>query len=567
MIQIDKILTISHFSFFKKLLCCVFFLFYFNFISYSQSVLEANGPGNTYELINSVLAPGYTAVEAPDQCTSHPSFGRHVAEVFDAFLNQYVFEFYIHVPTGFPVTATTADNDRCLNFDRQRVEIKTYESSPDSLKGTIGETITYKWKFRLPSGFQPSPNFTHIHQLKAVGGDEGDPIFTLTVRYGSGGNTLQLLHVIDSSTAATTLASATLSSFLGTWVEVKEQVKVGANGTYSISINRVSDGANLLSYSNSNILTIRPTNTFTRPKWGIYRSLNSPSYLRDDSIRLAGISIYEGLTPAAPNNLVATAISTSQINLSWNDNSNNERVFVVEKSANGISGWITAFTTGTNATSFADIGLASNTTYYYRIKADNPAGSSSYSNIVSATTFQIVPVQLINFKASLINKCAVITWDAMNEINFKEYQVQWSSDGVNYLAVTTLPAKGLNAISSYSYQFSNLISGNNYYKLKMIDKDGSYQYSSVVTVFYAKTNEVTIFPNPTKDFVTVYIGGTTSNTIITIRLLDNSGKECYKTNYVTSLNTIDIRNLRKGLYLIKVIGKDKLSTSYPLLIN
>ena len=145
--------------------------------SNAQSILNADGPGNTYELINSILAPGAVAMETPDQCTSHPAFGRHIAEVWDATLNQYVFEFYIHVPSTTPVTATTADNDRCVAFDRQRVEIKTYEASPDSLKGTIGETVNYKWRFRLPIGFQPSTNFTHIHQVKTVGGDDGDPLF------------------------------------------------------------------------------------------------------------------------------------------------------------------------------------------------------------------------------------------------------------------------------------------------------------------------------------------------------------------------------------------------------
>jgi hypothetical protein len=99
-------------------------------------VLNANGPGSTYELINSVLAPnGGDVVENPE-CV-HPEFGRHIAEVWDNELNQYVFEFYMHV---------TPDNDRCINFDRQRLEIKTYDASPASLKGNIGETIEYKWK-------------------------------------------------------------------------------------------------------------------------------------------------------------------------------------------------------------------------------------------------------------------------------------------------------------------------------------------------------------------------------------------------------------------------------------
>lgn len=245
--------------------------------SFSQVTLEADGPGNTYELINSVLSPDNNAVENPE-CV-HPEFGRHIAEVWDVDLNQYVFEFYIHV---------TPDNDRCINFDRQRVEIKTYEPSPENLKGVTGETIIYKWKFRLPVGFQPSSNFTHIHQIKAVGGDEADPIFTLTVRKGTP-NKLELIH--NNTTKVTT---ANLSLFEGNWVEATETIKVDSlHGTYSMTIKKVSDGTTILSYSNNNLMTIRSTNTFIRPKWGIYRSLINQQDLRDEAVRFAGFSIYE----------------------------------------------------------------------------------------------------------------------------------------------------------------------------------------------------------------------------------------------------------------------------------
>jgi hypothetical protein len=250
--------------------------------AHAQVVLEADGPGDTYELITRVLAPGngMGAVENPE-CI-HPEFGRHIAEVWDSVLNQYVFEFYIHV---------TPDNDRCTAFDRQRIEIKTYEPSPDYLKGVVGETITYTWKFRLNPGYQPSSKFTHIHQIKAVGGDDGNPIFTLTPRKGSP-NVLELIH--DNTTKVTT---APLSSFDGVWVQCKEVILVHpVNGTYSMTIKRVSDGTTLLSYSNNKIMTIRADNTFIRPKWGIYRSLDSPTDLRDEAVRFAGFSIQEGVS-------------------------------------------------------------------------------------------------------------------------------------------------------------------------------------------------------------------------------------------------------------------------------
>ncbi|MCX6138261.1 MAG: T9SS type A sorting domain-containing protein [Ignavibacteriales bacterium] len=262
---------------YKTALCIV--LLASPLVAFSQVILEADGPGNTYELICSVLAPGNDAVENPE-CI-HPAFGRHIAEIWDADLNQYVFEFYSHV---------TPDNDRCINLDRQRIEIKTYEPSPDNLKGIVGETITYKWKFKLPVGFQPSSSFTHIHQIKAVGGNDGDPLFTLTPRKGSP-NKLELIH--DNTTK---IATVNLSLFEGVWVQCTEVIKVGSAGTYSIVIKKVADGTTILSYSSSGIMTIRSDNNFIRPKWGIYRSLDHPSDLRDEAVRFAGFSIQEGAT-------------------------------------------------------------------------------------------------------------------------------------------------------------------------------------------------------------------------------------------------------------------------------
>jgi len=255
------------------------FVAFFTTTIKAQSVLTADGPGNTYELINSILAPaGGDVVEVPE-CV-HPEFGRHIAEVWDTDLNKYVFEFYIH---------RDIDNDRCINFDRQRVEIKTYEASPPNLVGNYGETVVYKWQFKVPAGFQPSPNFTHIHQIKAVGGSDDDPIFTLTPHYKSSGNQMELIH--DNTTK---LATLSLSLFEGNWVEATETIKIDSlHGTYAMLIKNVSTGAVILNYSNNDLKTIRSNNTFIRPKWGIYRSLLSPEYLRDESLRFNNFSIFE----------------------------------------------------------------------------------------------------------------------------------------------------------------------------------------------------------------------------------------------------------------------------------
>jgi hypothetical protein len=255
--------------------------------SFSQVTLNADGPGNTYELITSVFAPGANPIEAPD--LHHVwSAGRHIAEVFDTELNKNVFEFYSHaLLDNEPVDPTLTD--------RQRVEIKTYAASPANLKGTLGETVVYKWRFKLPVGFQPSSNFTHIHQIKAVDGDDSGPIFTLTPRKGTP-NKLELIYVKDSISGTDKKMIVNLAAFEGVWVEATETILIGLQGTYTISLNKVSDNSVLLAYSNSNIATIRLgqiDNTFIRPKWGIYRSLNDVGNLRDEAVRFSDFSIQE----------------------------------------------------------------------------------------------------------------------------------------------------------------------------------------------------------------------------------------------------------------------------------
>lgn len=241
----------------------------------AQVVLKANGGSeDAYQHIDQVL--GGTAYEVPD-CV-HPV--KHITEAYDAQLKEYVFVFHIHA---------AIDNDRCKNFDRQRNEIKTYGPSPRNLKGMNGDTYVYQWKFKLDSNFKAQPSFTHIHQIKAGDGDDGAPIITLTPRYP---DKIEIIHTGSSkATSKGKLTSADLSPFKGAWVQVTEKLKYDTHGTYDIEIKRISDGKVLLAYSATDIDLWRNGTSFCRPKWGIYRSLKTPTYIRDEDLKFADISI------------------------------------------------------------------------------------------------------------------------------------------------------------------------------------------------------------------------------------------------------------------------------------
>jgi len=90
-------------------------------------------------------------------------------------------------------------------------------------------------------------------------------------------------------------------------------------------------------------------------------------------------------TPSPPSNLKATAISFSQITLSWTDNSTNEKGFKVERKI-GAGSYAEIATVAANVINYTDSGLAANTTYTYRVKAYNDVGNSAYSNETSAFT-------------------------------------------------------------------------------------------------------------------------------------------------------------------------------------
>ena len=184
--------------------------------------------------------------------------------------------------------------------------------------------------------------------------------------------------------------SVELATFLGIWIEAYESAKYDSNshGTYSLQLKRLRDDSLLLSYSNSAISMWRTGITFCRPKYGIYRSLLDSNSLRDEAVRFADFYLKKGTKfdlPSAPTGLNASAASENIINLTWNDNSNNEGQFRIDRSSNGIT-WSYLAAVKAGAAGYSDTGLIASTAYYYRIRAENTYGNSSFSNIIAATT-------------------------------------------------------------------------------------------------------------------------------------------------------------------------------------
>jgi hypothetical protein len=180
--------------------------------------------------------------------------------------------------------------------------------------------------------------------------------------------------------------------------------------------------------------------------------------------------------PMAPSNLVATAVNSSQINLTWTDNSNNETGFVLERSLDGISGWSSIATPVANVASASDTGLSGSTQYFYRIKAVNAGGSSSYSSTANATTTVGPPAAPSNLVATSISSSEIdLTWTD-NSGNETGFIVERTTDQVNWAA---LIATAANA-TSYS-DTSCASSTQYYYRVRATNAGGDSANSSTAS--------------------------------------------------------------------------------------
>jgi hypothetical protein len=264
--------------------------------------------GKLYSDINAYMRSfGFDYTENPN-CTG--GFGGHLDGVhgdvdLDPTFNKYVFRFDIHID---PVI----DGDRCSSttVDRQRNEMKsvTNNSTWAKVQGNWDEWQILEWKFKLPSGFQPTQNFTHIHQLKAQDGpNNGSPVITITPRADSDGSNrrIQIIHSVDGASTGkgTIVDKLPLSDFEDEWVQVREEVHYAHDGYYACKITRISDGEVLVDFSDANIDTWRIGSSYIRSKFGIYRSLaggrlnqtpvgQSP-LLKNESIWITDFRVYE----------------------------------------------------------------------------------------------------------------------------------------------------------------------------------------------------------------------------------------------------------------------------------
>jgi hypothetical protein len=112
----------------------------------------------------------------------------------------------------------------------------------------------------------------------------------------------------------------------------------------------------------------------------------------------------------------------------------------------------------------------------------------------------ILPVRFVSVEAKQKNDDILVKWGIAEENGIKEYGIERSVDGVNFSKIGVLPLTGNNTSQSYEWLDTNPATGNNYYRIRATDIDGSYFLSKIVMVkTESNAQGIKVFPNPIRN--------------------------------------------------------------------
>jgi uncharacterized repeat protein (TIGR01451 family) len=177
-------------------------------------------------------------------------------------------------------------------------------------------------------------------------------------------------------------------------------------------------------------------------------------------------------------------------------------------------------------------------------------------------TLAPLPISLVSFAGVEKNKAIVLSWQTTTEVNTKYFEVEKSINGISFTKLETVYAKGNGStISNYSVNDNQPNSGYNYYRLKIVDDDGSFKYSYVITINISGSVSMVISPNPVNYKATVAVNGQVKG-FVAVNLLDINGcviKNIFSGNINTNSFSIplDVNTLSKGLYFVEILHDAK----------
>lgn len=184
--------------------------------------------------------------------------------------------------------------------------------------------------------------------------------------------------------------------------------------------------------------------------------------------------------------------------------------------------------------------------------AGNPRIHNGIVDLGAYESTTTLPVNLLNFTATLKNNSAQLKWATTIESNNSHFVLEKSTDGTTFQPITIIDGNGTTSVKS-NYQFTDInFFQSAYYRLIQVDLNGTKTvYDNMVRYVKSLDNEesITVYPNPVKD--KLFVNLSKANTISTIKLLNLQGKTIQTKATDGQIATFDVQHLPVGVYLVQ----------------
>lgn len=175
-----------------------------------------------------------------------------------------------------------------------------------------------------------------------------------------------------------------------------------------------------------------------------------------------------------------------------------------------------------------------------------------------------LPVTLVSFSAVKEGHTALLSWSTSEETNSDRFEVERSQNGKSWGKIGSVESgKESNIVRNYSFNDQSPVSGQNLYRLKMVDQDGTFAYSGIRLV-NMDGKQVSFYPNPAVDYIK--LNGIATSSIKKVEILNLNGMTVYQAAAV-SPEGIDVRKLIAGAYVLKIIDQNGALNTQKLVIT
>lgn len=202
---------------------------------------------------------------------------------------------------------------------------------------------------------------------------------------------------------------------------------------------------------------------------------------------------------------------------------------------------------------------------YYRVLVATTSGnlSSATCAYTDGTTTMVKAItcgstltsNFTQFNGQIVSKNAYLTWAASTEDNLKSYEIERSTDGINFSYISAVNAKNISQ-AKYAYTDPDVLSNNNYYRIRIVDNNANYKYSNIILLNADLQFAVRTLLNPFKENISADVVIPTDG-LISINVFNDKGQVIKSTKQLAKKgsNGIIISNLEKissGMYFLSV---------------